>query len=252
MNGYYYQSIHGKFWEVIMNLDYGAIIHKIEAWIYYNENAPKEKSYINKSEYYKDSDKFRKENDLDCQLTEGNLFADTIFSLWLPLRFSLLKINGGYTKLNKYGKVDKNDCNFLRGIINNIEELLPYSKEITKLLIDLFQLGQERCNVMILPDRSINTEKGKKPYYDYMPYFLLECFESGNFSKYFHYKNEELKKWIVDQKLEMFFDGEISKNKIKDLAGNGNITYNGGTEHIETILKNYITILKCRKDLLKK
>lgn len=118
-------------------------------------------------------------------------------------------------------------------------------------LIELFKLGQELCNVMILPDRSINSERGKKPYYDYMPYFLLECFDGGNFSKYFSNDNEKLKKWIVEQKLEMFFDeGEISKNKIKDLAGNGDIKNNGGTEYIKTVLKNYITILKCRKDLL--
>ena len=40
-------------------------------------------------DYKGDGDEYRRTHDLDCILTDGNLFADTLFSLWLPLRYVL-------------------------------------------------------------------------------------------------------------------------------------------------------------------
>ena len=59
------------------------------SWIEYEENKPKTK-YDEDSENH---DKFRSEHDLDCVLRNGNLHADTIFSLWLPLRFALVRLH---------------------------------------------------------------------------------------------------------------------------------------------------------------
>ena len=47
---------------------------------------------IEKIRYWRDDDgvgdEFRRTHDLDCILTGGNLFADLIFSPWLPLRYT--------------------------------------------------------------------------------------------------------------------------------------------------------------------
>ena len=53
----------------------------------------KYESIIKKINYWKSydgtGDEYRKTHDLDCIQTKGNLAADTIFSLWLPLRYTL-------------------------------------------------------------------------------------------------------------------------------------------------------------------
>ena len=90
--------------------------------------------------------------------------------------------------------------------------------------------------------------RGKAPYYDYMPYFLYECFDNGAFGKYFE-SNDDLLHWINEEKLQMFFDGEIKKDRIRDLAGTGSITKNIPTD-IDTLINNYIGILKIRNEIL--
>lgn len=113
-------------------------------------------------------------------------------------------------------------------------------------LIRLFDLGQKRCNVMILKDRSMQR-RSQKPYYDYMPYFLSECFEDGEFSSYFTDGDEELKAWIQEEKLEMFFkEDRIEKKAIKDLAGTGDIK-RGVPQDMNSLLDNYIGILEQRE-----
>lgn len=107
----------------------------------------------------------------------------------------------------------------------------------------------KRCNVMILKDRSMQR-RGDKPYYDYMPYFLSECFENGDFSFYFTGGDEELKEWIREENLEMFFKDRIEKEAIKDLAGTGNIK-KGVPQDMNFLLDNYIAILEQRERLIK-
>jgi hypothetical protein len=223
--------------------NYEPITRKIESWLKYDENKPKSKYYANSQEH----DEYRRNNDLDCILTGGNLYADTIFSLWIPLRFVLVRING-YSKLNKYGKVGKN-IPFLKKISPALEQLLPTENETVKKLIELFELGQQRCNVMILRDRQMQS-RGDKPYFDYMPYFLHDCFDNGKFSKYFS-GNDDLIEWIHEQKLDMFFtNNEISKNNIIDLSGSGDIK-KGVPLDMNVLLDNYINILNQRKKLVK-
>ena len=113
------------------------------------------------------------------------------------------------------------------------------------LLSKLFSLGQEIENTMILPNRKLQ-ERGSAPYYDYMPYFLFECFKGGDFCKYFHYSNEELIDWIKREHLECFFDGAICQENIIDLANTGDLK-NGVPTNIDDLLTNYVQILKDRK-----
>lgn len=217
------------------NINYEPVKRKIEAWIWYDENEPE-----------KNKDEFRKKYDLDCVLTNGNLHADTIFSLWRPLRFALVRING-YKKLNIYGKVEK-EVGFLNQLCKDevMMELLPADNSIVKNLVKLFDLGQTRANVMILPEgqRKLNTLRNAKPYHDYMPYFLSECFDGGTFSDAF--KNMLFPQWIKEQKLEMFFEEEICKGNIKDLAQTGDIK-KGVPDDLDTLLINYIKIIEKRQ-----
>ena len=213
---------------------------KIQAWIDYELNKPKGNYNTHKQEH----DEYRQKNDLDCILTDGNLCADTIFSLWLPLRFVLVRING-YKTLSQYGDIN-NKVEFLKAISGHIPELLPLESTVVLKLIRLFDLGQKRCNVMILKDRKMQR-RGDKPYYDYMPYFLSECFEDGDFSSYFTSGDQELKEWIQEEKLEMFFkEDRIEKDTIKDFAGTGDIT-KGVPQDMNLLLDNYIGILEQRK-----
>ena len=219
---------------------YEPIIRKIESWISYEEKSPKSDYFKNKNEH----DQFRKNNDLDCKLTNGNLYADTIFSLWIPLRLVLVSINR-YEKIKKYGNInDKID--FLKVISREsiLKELLPKSNISVIKLSRLFELGQERCNVMILKNRAMQS-RGLPPFYDYMPYFLYECFDDGKFSKYFD-SNEDLINWINDEKLNMFFKKYITKKDIIDLSKSGNIK-KGIPNNIDDLLDNYISILEKRK-----
>lgn len=190
------------------------IEEKITQWIDYQRKSPKVSCAGNEKLY----DDYRMKNDLDCQLT-GDLKADTIFSLWRPLRFTLVRMHG-YDGLKALGKVEKK-ITFLTNLKANLPQYLPASDPLVKDLSQLFVLGMTRANVMILPDRRINSQRGRKPYNDYMPHFLQQSFQGGDFSKYFK-GEEDFIKWINAENLEMFFEEEIiAKDQIKDLAGTG-------------------------------
>jgi hypothetical protein len=229
-----------------MNEIYNPILMKIESWINYEKNKPTT-SY---EEDRKRHDKYRAENDLDCILCNGDLKADTIFSLWLPLRFSIFYINQKNYKYIKHiaGYDMRKELDFLEALIRRegevISKLLPEHEETTILLSELFSLGQTRANVMLLPTIGINSERGQKPYYDYMPYFLDECFKGGHFAKYFS-SDDSFREFVKEEKLEYFFEGEVLKENIMDLANTGNIKY-GIPNDINILIKNYISILRKR------
>ncbi len=228
----------------------------------YNKSAIKKKDtyvpILQKIEYWRDyngtGDLYRKEHDLDCILTDGNLFADTLFSLWLPLRYTL----------NYYGcelwdkwkefeaeklrpqKLGLKDCpDFLNELIENIDVFLPPT-ELTSLLSELFELGQQRCNVIILPYRSWNSRRGYQPYWEYLPHFLYDLMntESPVFLK-------AVSTWLQSEQLEMFFNGSLDKSNLKDLAGTGAVWRHKPNEiNVEHLLRSYIDILRARKSIM--
>ncbi len=225
---------------------YEPIKRMIDAWIWYSENVPKS----NYDDAPEDHDNFRKEHDLDCILTGGNLFADTIFSLWLPLRFTIVNINS-YQKIERICgcKVDKN-VPFLSAVADNIDELLPKDNELVINLSKLFDLGQTRANVMILPDRRLNKSRWEKTF-DYMPNFLYKCFKGkeGEFSSFFHNDDTKLINWIEREHLTFFFENEeIKKDNLLDLAGTNDKTNNvpPNINALNEMLISYIQILEKR------
>lgn len=207
---------------------------------------------IQKIEYWRDytgtGDLYRQKHDLDCILTGGNLYADTIFSLWLPLRYSLNYYDCAAWKDWKEYEFKANqrlkDCPaFLNDLIANIEDYLPPTGQITSLLAELFYWGQKRENVMLLPYRSWNNRRGYSPYYDYMPHFIFDLMSTN--SPLFL---QALQNWIKEEHLTMFFiDGKLDREHVKDLAGTGAPWMHSPTKiNLEELLNNYIEILKER------
>lgn len=211
------------------------IAEQIDYWIAYKQNSP---------DYTKDpkgNRAFRLANDRDCVLTNGNILADTIFSLWNPLKRVLIHLNpnSGITVFSKQVQV-------LNKIKNKLPEYLPPEHSMVIALSNLFVLGKTRANVMILPPGNINQKRGSAPYFDYIPHFLHDCFRP-NANPYFEEfsSNEELKDWIEKENLEMFFVGEIARENILDLLNCGSVksptTYN--EEHIHSMLFMYTKVL---------
>ena len=117
-------------------------------------------------------DNYRKKNDRDCILTQGNLYADTLISLWLPLRYVIFECNKEKESFDS-SEISKKDKKFLESLKDNLTEYIPDEKAIEKLNT-LFDLGMTRANVIILPYRRWNSIRGGSPYWDYMPHFLYD------------------------------------------------------------------------------
>lgn len=219
---------------------------KLKEWIEYQEYKPK-CSYIGNEIVH---DVYRALNDSDCKLVNGNLMADTIFSLWFPLKMVIECLNPSekFYKIDKYRK-DKNY--HLKRIVKNIDEFLPTTDELVEKLCVFTGLASTRANVMILPDRKMQSRG--KDFLDQMPKTLYECFEDGNFSKYFNNDDSFVVNWIKEEKLEIFFDGEIKKENIKPLIKKvcaNEVCWLKEKEEIIEMLDNFIKILKVRGDVV--
>ena len=132
---------------------------------------------------------------------------------------------------------------------DNMEKYLPAGQPVVKKLSLLFELGMGRENVFLLPDRKLNPARGRRPYEDYMPVFLLESFGDGAFARYWQ-NEEDYIQWIIREHLEVFFDGDIVPGNIKDLSGAGDIRKSfapDGIQAMECMIDHYIGILQERR-----
>lgn len=232
---------------IIMNQDriYEPIRKKIEEWIRYDDYKPAGAYYDNMEAH----DKYRKWHDRDCVMMGGDLKADTMFSLWLPLRHTIARINNAET-IREVGNISSK-YDFLRSLEkgNNLEKLLPACMSITAKLSTLFELGMGRENIFMLPDRRLNSLRGGDPYWDYIPAFLLASFSNGEFAHYWNSPKEHLE-WIEREHFQVFFDGDITPENIKDLSGAGDVNKSlppKGVQAMEKMIDNYIGILRERK-----
>ena len=224
---------------------YEPIRKKVEEWLWYDENQPKSNYFANVEEH----DRFRSLHDRDCVLTGGELKADTLFSLWTPLRHTIVRLNDRET-IQSVGDISKKYV-FLREFIkgDNIEKLLPETESIVQKLSELFELGMGRENVFILTERKLKCARARKPYYDYVPVMLLEAFPGGVFSAYWN-SPEAYLRWIDEEHMEVFFDGGVSPEHIRDLSGSGDIHDSLAPEGVVAMgrmLDSYIAVLKERR-----
>lgn len=220
---------------------------KLKEWIRYEENSPKCPYENNEIAH----DIFRALNDTDCQLTSGNLMADTIFSLWMPLKMVLECLNPKekFYKTDNY-KLDKNY--HLKRINKNIDNFLPIGDELVQELCIFAKHASERANIMILPNRGMQS-RGKY-YLDQMPKTLYECFASGEFrdqsrGRGFFKTDDDVVGWITQENLQMFFDGNICRNNIRPLIKGVNASESlwlTEKDKIIEMLKQYNDILRER------
>lgn len=217
-----------------MKEDYKHIKDEIRYWKDYNPKAKREIT------------------DRDCILNDGNLYADTLISLWTPLKLTLQYYDT--PKWQKYSKISeeslKNDHAFLNNLLENFNDYFDSAKDnlfLLDKLEELMEIGQQKCNTIILPYRRWNTLKGRYPYQDYMPYFLYDMLKTED--KAF---KDAVIDWIKRQKLEMFFDGSIEKENLKDLANDGSVTRRPANRYsdLPALICNYIDILNQRKELI--
>lgn len=196
----------------------------------------------------------RLRDDRDCQLT-GSLNADTIISLWTPLRFTLNKMSRPlwrsyldyeYETLRSQGLRLKNMPEFLSAMIARPEAFLDLGDPLVQKLSKLMRLGMQRENVMILSDRRWNSLRGRAPYFDYLPHFLYDLFDSQ--------EHDMIVSWLKQEHLEpLFVSGILDQGHIKDLAGTGDPRSHDPrvlTLHLHTLLDNYIRFLEERKLLM--
>ena len=195
-------------------------------------------------DYTGTGDEYRKAHDLDCILTGGNLYADTLISLWLPLRYVITYCDTEQWEQYRRMRNLKDNDRFLYMLKDNLKTFIPNEEMLSKLE-ELFRLGRTRANVIILSYRRWNNMRGGDPYWEYFPHFLYDLLNTED--KEFV---ETMRHWIEREQLQMFFDGEIDKDKIIDLCGLGNPwLHNSGDEQFDVpkLIDNYIGILKQRE-----
>lgn len=215
------------------------IKEQIDYWIYFNKNCP---SYNESPAKYFE---FRKTHDRDCMLTGGNPLADTIFSLWGPLKRVLIHLNP-----EKEISISDEKFKILEKIKDCLPEYLSPEHPMVVGLSKLFVLGKTRANVMLLPHGRINTVRGRAPYFDYMPHFLFNSFRPVKKMDFPEFtSNEHLVSWIKRERLEMFFHKEITKDTIIDLLNCGEMKAPSKFEeiHIYSMLNMYTKLIQERQ-----
>lgn len=191
----------------------------------------------------------RLKDDRDCQLT-GSLYADTIISPWLPLRFTLNRmgkpmwrhfLDYEYQSLRPQRLRLKTCPEFLSAMIAQPESFLDLDTPLVQKLSKLMKLGMQRENVMILLDRSWNVRRGRPPYFDYFPHYLHDLFEDQ--------EHDVLVSWLEEQHLQpLFEDGILEQTRIKDLAGTGDPRrHQPQSIDLMRLFENYIRFLEERR-----
>lgn len=201
-----------------------------------------ELTYKERIIYQEAKNKWRKKYDLDVIHLNGDLYADTIFSIWMPLKMCLqISDTYPYSKFGNNEKPYKRNP-YIPNIIKNIDTYLPYNE--WQELYKFVSIALTEVNVMKLPEKNIQV-RGR--FYDQMPKTLYECFEGGIFNWCF--KNIKVEEWVREQNLTMFFESNISRENIKPLISRikaSDFEWIKDREEIREMLTNYYSILKMR------
>lgn len=187
---------------------------------------------LNFLKYWQKPETPRMENDLDC-LYLGNLLADTIFSVFIPMKMVVECLNPGLV-INKRYKEDKyKDLRILQKDIESRGILLPKDNELVILLNRYASLAETRANTVEIPDNKMQNRNK----YDQITNMIYNCFNGGKFYKYFNFNENFVKEWIVKEKLQMLFrhENKLTRDSIRPL--------------IHTLEPNQVKLLKRKDDI---
>lgn len=179
--------------------------------IYLGENYS-DNHILNFLKYWQGLTNPRIENDLDCLYLNGDLCADTILSVFFPMKMVVEYLNPGLIIHKRYKGDTNKDLRFLQKSIKN-NEILFMDHDLVKLLNKFAEFAETRANTIKIPNRKMQNRNR----YDQFPNMLYNCFEDGKFHQYF--VDSSVEEWLEREKLQMFFrDDQIStRNNIKPL-----------------------------------
>ncbi len=107
-------------------------------------------------------DAWRSKNDLDCLYFDGDLRADTLMSAWTPIKWVANCLNSVHG-MKFYKRAEDKDAPYyyLRLLADDGDAYLPPEHELVRLLDRFLELAEQRCNYILLPDRSMNSARYK-------------------------------------------------------------------------------------------
>ena len=186
-------------------------LYKNEMRVLLGEEYHEENHILNWIKYWikgsdlRPTEEWRMQNDLDCIYLK-TLNADTIVSIFKIMERVVRCINDT-PKIIK-----EKECLAMFLDEKFFNELLPQNDLLVQELQLLSYLAELRLNYMVLPNRFM--QKRGIWYADEMPPTLYQCFEGGKFYSFFG-SIEEIRRWIINEDMEMLFrDGEIKQENI--------------------------------------
>lgn len=171
---------------------------------------------------------WRRANDLDCIAKGGDLRADTLVSMWTPIKWVLNCLNPDI-KVYKTAKGSDPNC-YLRKLRDEYEVYFTSEDDEKKSLVAkldrLCQLAELECNFILLPGDGRDNGSGMNPeryclkrddkttyLYDQVPCTLYHVFENDTLGKYFQ-NEDDVVSWIKREHLDVGFNGDISQENI--------------------------------------
>lgn len=167
---------------------------------------------------WEERDNLRLENDNDARyyfrevgLEKAEaLKADTVISFWTPY-CRLLELEANWKSVK--------NVKGLESLLMKIHatwsnDYTPKIKAVNKKIESFAKIYHTKGNYMLLPERKMNIQRYGIAQ-DRIDLTLYECFDKGALAKCFK-TDDDLYAWIRREKLDgMFFDKELSKEKIK-------------------------------------
>lgn len=169
---------------------------------------------------------WRRANDLDCIAKDGDLRADTLISMWSPMKMVLQYLHPGMVI---YKTANGSDPNYYLSMLrDNFDKYFKFEDKkrqgLVTMLDSLCAFAEKESNFILLPgvSRDKGTQMNPDRYglkihgkyvwlYDQVPCTLYHVFEKDTLGKYFNDEKEVID-WIKREHLEVGFNTFVGNN----------------------------------------